>query len=114
MVGREVAQIYEWEHLPPGEPALEVRGVTVAKSKLKDVSLTLRKGEITGMAGLIGAGRTELCRAIFGIDAIDSGQVLVNGKPAHIRGPRDAVKAGIALVTEDRQLSGLALRLPIA
>jgi ribose transport system ATP-binding protein len=113
MVGREVAQIYEREHLAPGEAALEVRGVSVTKSNLKDVSLTLRKGEITGMAGLIGAGRTELCRAIFGVDPIDSGEVLVHGKQAKIREPRDAVKAGIALVTEDRQISGLALRLPI-
>jgi ABC-type sugar transport system ATPase subunit len=65
------------------------------------------------MAGLIGAGRTELCRAIFGIDAIDSGEILIHGKPAQLESPRDAVKAGIALVTEDRQISGLALRLPI-
>ncbi len=114
MVGREVAAIYEREHLPPGAPALEVRGVSVSRSKLKNISLTLRKGEITGMAGLIGAGRTELCRALFGVDPIDSGQILIDGKPARIASPRDAVKAGIALVTEDRQISGLALRLPIA
>jgi ABC-type sugar transport system ATPase subunit len=114
MVGREVAQIYEREHLAPGSPALEVRKVSVTKSKLKEVSLTLRKGEITGMAGLIGAGRTELCRAIFGIDHPDAGEILVHGKTLNIRTPRDAVKAGIALVTEDRQISGLALRLPIA
>jgi len=114
MVGREVAAIYEREHLPPGAPLLEVRDVSVRASKLQNISLTLRAGEITGMAGLIGAGRTELCRAIFGIDRIDSGQVLINGAPARIGSPRDAVKAGIALVTEDRQISGLALRLPIA
>jgi ABC-type sugar transport system ATPase subunit len=114
MVGREVAQIYEREHLPPGAPALEVRKLCVEKSKLKDISLTLRKGEITGMAGLIGAGRTELCRAIFGIDQPDAGEILIQGKPVKIRRPRDAVKSGIALVTEDRQISGLALRLPIA
>jgi len=114
MVGREVAAIYEREHLPPGAPLLEARDVSVQASKLQNISLTLRAGEITGMAGLIGAGRTELCRAIFGIDRIDSGQVLVNGVPARIGSPRDAVRAGIALVTEDRQISGLALRLPIA
>jgi len=114
MVGREVAAIYQREHLAPGETMLEVRDVSVRLSNLKNVSLTLRKGEITGMAGLIGAGRTELCRAIFGIDPVDSGEIFVNGEPAAIRTPRDAVKRGIALVTEDRQLSGLALRLPIA
>jgi ABC-type sugar transport system ATPase subunit len=91
-----------------------VRDVSVARSRLKNISLTLHAGEITGMAGLIGAGRTELCRAIFGVDPIDSGSVLVNGGEARIGSPRDAVKAGIALVTEDRQISGLALRLPIA
>ncbi len=114
MVGREVAAIYEREHLAPGEPVLEVRDLSVRRSHLKNISLTLRKGEITGMAGLIGAGRTELCRAIFGIDPIDSGEILIKGKTARIRTPRDAVKQGIALVTEDRQISGLALRLPIA
>jgi len=113
MVGREVAQIYEREHLEPGEPLLEVRNLSVESTKLKNISLTLRRGEITGMAGLIGAGRTELCRAIFGIDAPQSGEILVGGKPARIRSPRAAVQAGIALVTEDRQVSGLALRLPI-
>jgi ABC-type sugar transport system ATPase subunit len=66
------------------------------------------------MAGLIGAGRTELCRAIFGLDPIDSGTVFISGKPARIRSPREAVDAGIALVTEDRQKTGLALRLPIS
>ena len=66
------------------------------------------------MAGLIGAGRTELCRAIFGLDRLDSGAVLVAGRPAHIRSPREAVSAGIALLTEDRQKTGLALRLPIS
>ncbi len=113
MVGREVAAIYEREHLQPGEPMLEVRDVSVRRSRLHDISLTLHKGEITGMAGLIGAGRTELCRAIFGIDPIDSGQILIEGEAVRIGSPRDAVKSGIALVTEDRQISGLALRLPI-
>src|SRR6185503_3764653 len=66
------------------------------------------------MAGLIGAGRTELCRAIFGLDPIDSGAVWVSGRPVRIRSPHEAVTAGIALLTEDRQKTGLALRLPIA
>ncbi|MDP9169818.1 MAG: sugar ABC transporter ATP-binding protein, partial [Acidobacteriota bacterium] len=114
MVGREVSAIYDREHLPPGEPLLELRNVTCARSNLKDISLTLRRGEITGLAGLVGAGRTELCRAIFGVDAIDSGEVLIKGRPVRLQTPREAVKAGIALVTEDRQVSGLALRLPIA
>ena len=67
-----------------------------------------------GLAGLIGAGRTELCRAIFGVDPPDSGKIFVDGREVRIRSPREAVAAGIALVTEDRQRTGLALRLPIA
>ncbi len=114
MVGREVDHIYEREHLTPGETLLEVRDVCVTETRLRNVSLTLRRGEITGMAGLIGAGRTELCRAIFGVDQIASGEIKVAGQAARIRSPRDAVKVGIALVTEDRQVSGLALGLPIA
>ena len=114
MVGRDVAAIYEREHLRPGETLLEVRDLCVKKTRLSHISFSLRRGEITGMAGLIGAGRTELCRAIFGIDPIDSGEILIEGRPVSIRSPRDAVKNGIAFVTEDRQISGLALRLPIA
>jgi ABC-type sugar transport system ATPase subunit len=74
----------------------------------------LRAGEIVGLAGLVGAGRTELCRAIFGLDRIDSGAVLVGGRKTQIRSPQEAVNAGIALLTEDRQQTGLALRLPVA
>ena len=113
MVGREVAAIYRRDSLPPGEPLLEVENLS-AKGKLTGISLTLRAGEIVGMAGLIGAGRTELCRAIFGADPVDSGNIKVAGKLVHIRSPREAVQAGIALVTEDRQRTGLALQLPIA
>jgi ABC-type sugar transport system ATPase subunit len=78
------------------------------------VSLAIRAGEIVGLAGLIGAGRTELCHALFGVDPLSSGRISVAGKAVNIRSPRDAVAAGIALVTEDRQKTGLALRLPIA
>jgi ribose transport system ATP-binding protein len=113
MVGREVSAIYHRDPIPPGEELLRVEHLT-RRGKLEDISFTLRAGEIVGMAGLIGAGRTELCRAIFGLDRIDSGTVLVAGRPARIRSPREAVSAGIALLTEDRQKTGLALRLPVA
>lgn len=114
MVGREVDHIYEREHLPPGDTVLEIRSLSVESTHIRNISCSLRKGEIVGMAGLIGAGRTELCRAIFGVDTVTSGQILLNGQPAKIRSPRDAVRSGIALITEDRQVSGLALGLPIA
>jgi ABC-type sugar transport system ATPase subunit len=113
MVGREVSAIYQRDPIPPGDELLRAEHLTV-RGKLHDVSFTLRAGEIVGMAGLIGAGRTELCRAIFGLDPIDSGAVLVAGQPVRIRSPREAVSAGIALLTEDRQKTGLALRLPIS
>ena len=113
MVGREVSTIYHREALPPGEELLRVEGVNQNR-QLHDISLSLRAGEIVGMAGLMGAGRTELCRALFGVDPIDSGKVFVSGREVRLRSPQEAVDAGIALITEDRQITGLALRLPIA
>src|SRR5436309_772026 len=113
MVGREVSAIYRRDPIPAGGELLRVEHLT-RRGKLEDISLTLRAGEIVGMAGLVGAGRTELCRAIFGLDPIDSGAVWVSGCPVRIRSPHEAVSAGIALLTEDRQKTGLALRLPIA
>lgn len=113
MVGRQMAATYSRDAHKPGAPMLEATGLHV-KGKLHNVSLTLRAGEITGMAGLIGAGRTELCRALFGVDALESGTIRIAGKPVRITCPRAAVKAGIALVTEDRQVTGLALPLPIS
>jgi len=113
MVGREVSTIYQRDSLPPGDELLRVEHLT-RKGQLSDISFSLRAGEIVGMAGLIGAGRTELCRALFGVDPVDSGKVFVRGREVRIGSPQEAVKAGLALVTEDRQITGLALRLPIA
>jgi ABC-type sugar transport system ATPase subunit len=113
MVGREVTAIYTRNALPPGEEVLCVEHLT-REPVLKDVSFSLRAGEIVGMAGLIGAGRTELCRALFGVDAIDSGNVRIRGNGVRIRSPRDAVQAGLALIPEDRQRTGLATALPIS
>jgi ABC-type sugar transport system ATPase subunit len=113
MVGREVTSLYQRQPAPLGEEMLRVTGLTRAPL-LDDISFSLRAGEIVGIAGLIGAGRTELCRALFGIDRIDAGEVLVAGKPTRIRSPRDAVRAGMALIPEDRQRTGLATGLPIA
>jgi len=113
MVGREVSAIYHRDALPPGDELLRVEGLN-QKGQLHDISLSLRAGEIVGMAGLMGAGRTELCRALFGVDPIDSGRVFVSGREVRLKSPQEAVVAGIALITEDRQITGLALRLPIA
>ena len=112
MVGREVKSLYRREPVEPGEELLRVEGLN-RKPLLRDVSLTLRAGEIVGLGGLIGAGRTELCRALFGLDPIDSGEIRVAGRPLRLRSPRDAVRAGIALIPEDRQKTGLATGLPV-
>lgn len=113
MVGREVSAIYSREPGQRGAQLLQVRGLN-RSPLLKDINFELHAGEITGMAGLIGAGRTELCRALFGIDRIDSGEITINGKTAPIRSPEEAVRAGLALIPEDRQRTGLATALPIA
>ncbi len=80
----------------------------------RDISFDVRKGEIVGMAGMVGAGRTEVARCIVGADALDAGTVAVRGKPLRLGGPADAVRAGIAFLTEDRKHQGLALRMSIA
>ncbi|MCS6951872.1 MAG: sugar ABC transporter ATP-binding protein [Bryobacterales bacterium] len=112
MVGRELEAIYHRECLPPGEELLRVEGLS-RRGVLHDIRFTLRAREIVGLAGLVGAGRTELCRALFGLDPVDGGRVFVAGKEVHIRNPRQAVAAGLALIPEDRQRNGLAVLLPI-
>ncbi|MBM3785641.1 MAG: sugar ABC transporter ATP-binding protein [Acidobacteria bacterium] len=113
MVGREVAALYHREPVPPGAEMLRVHNFCAPPS-VRDVSLSVRAGEIVGLAGLIGAGRTELCRAIFGLDPAAHGGLWIEEKPARIRSPRDAVNAGLALIPEDRQKTGLARELPIS
>ncbi len=113
MVGRELASIYHREAQPPGEELLCVEGLT-RRPLLEGIGFRLRAGEIVGLAGLVGAGRTELCRALFGLDRPDSGTIQVSGRALRIRSPRDAVAAGIALVPEDRQRNGLARALPVS
>ncbi|MEN6534088.1 MAG: sugar ABC transporter ATP-binding protein [Bryobacteraceae bacterium] len=113
MVGREVTTIYEREPVTPGEELLRVEGLS-RKPLYDGVSFNLRAGEIVGLAGLVGAGRTEVCRGLFGIDTADSGKVNVQGREVRIRSPRDAVNAGLALIPEDRQRNGLAALLPLA
>jgi len=113
MVGRELTATYARSPVPPGRELLCVNHLT-RQPVLHDVSFSLRAGEIVGMAGLIGAGRTELCRALFGIDAFDHGGIRIAGHDARIRFPKDAVRLGIALIPEDRQRTGLATALPIS
>ena len=113
MVGRSVDTVYPARaEAPPGEPALDVSGLGRGGA-FRDVSLTVHRGEVVGLAGLMGAGRTELLRAIFGLDPPDSGEVRVHGRPLR-PGPREAIARGVALVTEDRREDGLVLDATIA
>lgn len=107
MVGRELGQDYPVRLGKIGEPILKVKGLT--NSYLKDCSFELHKGEILGFAGLVGAGRTELARAIFGADPVESGSIELYGKHRHIKNPQDAIRYGIGLITEDRKNQGLLL-----
>ena len=112
MVGRELKDAIPKVPAPIGEPALEVRRLN-RKGVLHDISFTLHKGEILGIAGLVGAGRTETARVIFGADSLDSGEILVNGCPVTIHSPQDAIKNGIGFVTEDRKHQGLVLGMTV-
>jgi ABC-type sugar transport system ATPase subunit len=112
MVGRPIDAVYHRKSVPPGETLLKVQNLQ--RGFVEGISFEIRAGEIVGLGGLMGAGRTELCQAIFGLDPLDEGSIEVAGKPVHLGGPRDAVAAGIALIPEDRQHHGLALKLPIS
>lgn len=108
MVGRDLDQIYPKDHASIGEVLLEVNELGRA-GKFENISFTVRKGEIVGLAGLMGAGRTEVVESLFGIHRADQGEVRIKGKPVRIRSPKDAIKNGISLVSEDRKLMGLNL-----
>lgn len=108
MVGREMSNQFPQKDTGWGEPLLEVRGLNNG-AKVQDVSFTLHKGEILGFAGIVGAGRTETMRSIFGLDPHSSGEILMNGKPIEIKCVRDAIKNDIVMATESRKDDGLVL-----
>jgi ABC-type sugar transport system ATPase subunit len=106
MVGRAIDRLYPKIETQPGPAVLELRNLSY-RDTVRDISLTLRAGEILGLAGLIGAGRTELALTIFGITPATSGEILVDGRPVSIRSPAAARRLGIAYVPEDRGSQGL-------
>lgn len=108
MVGRELTDLYKRNTAEPGEIVLEVKDLCRQKA-LDNISFAVRKGEILGIAGLVGAGRSETARCLFGVDPYDSGEIRVEGKPVQIKSVRDAMDIGIALVPEDRKEEGLVL-----
>lgn len=111
MVGRELNETYPQRTVKVGETVLETRDL--CGNGLKNVNLHLSKGEILGLAGLVGAGRTELVRLIYGADPIDSGEIFINGKKVSIKSTEKAAELGIALVPEDRKLQGVLLEQSI-
>ena len=113
MVGRPVDTMFPKIPCPIGDEILSVEGLSDGRH-FTDVSFSLRKGEILGLAGLVGAGRTEIIETIFGIRRAVAGTVKINGKPVQIKNPRDAIKHKIALLTEDRRLSGIFPVLPVS
>lgn len=112
MVGRTLENQFPKEFGVKGDCVLEVRNLKEA-GVLRDVSFKAYAGQILGFAGLVGAGRTETMRAIFGADQLDGGEVYIHGKKAHIKRPQDAIRSGIAFLTEDRKGQGLVLSQPV-
>lgn len=112
MIGREIKDVFARETVELGETILEVKGLSSGNT-IKDASFSLRKGEILGFSGLVGAGRSELMRAVFGIDRFDQGEIFVEGKKVTITRPEDAISLGIGLVPEDRKLQGLILGMGV-
>jgi ABC-type sugar transport system ATPase subunit len=112
MIGRHLETLFRKEAAPIGKIVLEVRRVS-KRGLLRDISFSLREGEIVGMAGLVGAGRTELARTIFGDITADEGEILIDGRPVRIRNPREAISHGIGLVPEDRKEQGLVTTMSV-
>ncbi len=111
MVGRELKESYPARLNPPGEIALEVKNLTGNGDH--DISFSVRKGEILGISGLVGAGRTELAMLLYGAAPIESGEILVKGQPVNIRSSLDAIEHGMGLLTEDRKNKGLFLEMGV-
>jgi ribose transport system ATP-binding protein len=112
MVGRELTDRFPKRNPNPGETVLQVKGLT-KKGHFENVNFNVRSGEIVGVSGLMGAGRTEIMRAIFGLDAIDGGEIWLKGEKVTIKSPEQAVKSGIGFITEDRKDEGLILDFSI-
>jgi rhamnose transport system ATP-binding protein len=114
MVGRELSAVYPKKSVEPGKVVLELRDFGCSLTGVSSVNLTLRAGEIVGLAGLVGAGRTELAQALFGLTPADEGEVFIHGVRARIDSPAKAIKHGLAYLPEDRRRHGVILDMPIS
>lgn len=112
MVARKLSDYYTRDQVEASEAVLRIENLSDGK-RLHGISLTVRRGEVVGLAGLVGSGRTELARCIFGIDAFVEGEVMVSGKPVRIGSPQEAITLGIGYVPEDRKKSGLILKMAV-
>ncbi len=112
MVGREIKEKFPRIPANPGKTILEVKNLKAGKL-VSNVNFKVREGEILGIAGLMGAGRTETSRVIFGVDYKESGEIILDGKPVTINSPADAIRHGIVLAPEDRKKDGLCIKLPV-
>jgi len=113
MVGRDVSAVFPKREVAIGGVALELRGVSHRASGIRDISLTVRHGEILGLAGLVGSGRTELAEIIFGLRPADDGAILIDGVAVTLRSPSAAIAAGLAYVPEDRRQHGVVLEMSV-
>ncbi|HSB61183.1 MAG TPA: sugar ABC transporter ATP-binding protein [Vicinamibacteria bacterium] len=114
MVGRELSEVFPKRPVAMGEVVLELRRLGCSAGGVRDVSLAVRAGEILGLAGLVGAGRTELARTVFGLTPADQGEILLRGERVELRRPAEAIARGIAYLPEDRRRHGVVLELSIS
>jgi rhamnose transport system ATP-binding protein len=114
MVGRELDAVFPKRDIPLGETALQVTDLSNARTGVRRVSLSVRRGEILGLAGLVGSGRTQLAETIFGLTPADAGTIAIDGAAVHIQSPADAIRAGIGYVPEDRRQHGVVLDMSVA
>ena len=114
MIGRELSAIFPKHRVEQAGIALELRQLSSNAAGVRDISLSIREGEILGLAGLVGSGRTELARTIFGLTPADSGELLVRGTAALVRSPAEAIRHGIAYVPEDRRQHGIVPEMALA
>jgi ribose transport system ATP-binding protein len=114
MIGRDLKSLYLPPAAPPGERVFDIVDAVTATYPDRAVSLSVRRGEILGLAGLVGSGRTELARAVFGVDPLRGGSIRLDGEPIRVPTPRAAIDHGIYLIPEDRKSSGLLLDVSIA
>ncbi len=114
MVGREISAVFPKRAVPIGKVRLELRQLHSQQAKIRNVSLSVRAGEIVGLAGLVGSGRTQLAELLFGLAPLDTGQVFLDGRKVWLTSPRRAIQHGVAHVPEDRRRHGLIMQMPIA